>query len=131
MPELKLGLDERRSRIDTLTTWLPRIAVAIAFGSIGIDKFASQSMWVRIFEQIGLGQWFRYFTGSLQVIGAVMVLVPRTFLDGILLLACTMLGAVITWVFVLHVPGNAPIPAVLLVALLIVGAQGLNTREKW
>jgi len=131
MPELKLDLDERRSRIDTLTTWLPRVAVAIAFGSIGIDKFAGQSMWIRIFDQIGVGQWFRYFTGALQIIGAVMVLIPRTFLDGILLLASTMLGAVITWVFVLRVPGNAPIPAILLIALLIVGAQGLKAREKW
>src|SRR2546430_2861644 len=35
------------------------------------------SEWVRIFDRIGLGQWFRYFTGALQVTGALLVLIPR------------------------------------------------------
>jgi putative oxidoreductase len=125
---LKLGLEEPPSRIDALTTWLPRIAVAVAFFSIGADKFAAQSMWIRIFDQIGFGNWFRYFTGALQIAGAALVLIPRTFLFGILLLASTMFGAVVIWIFVLHAPGNAPIPALLLVALLVIGARGLGTR---
>jgi putative oxidoreductase len=127
MADLKLGLDEHRTRIDTLTTWLPRIAVAVAFFSIGADKFAARSMWVHLFDQIGFGQWFRYLTGSLQLIGATLVLIPRTFPFGILLLASTMLGAVLIWLFVLHAPGNAVIPGVVLIALLAVGAQAFTT----
>jgi putative oxidoreductase len=125
MADLKLGLEEHHSRLDTLATWLPRVAVAVAFFAIGADKFAAQSMWVRIFEQIGLGQWFRYFTGALQITGATMVLIPRTVPFGILLLASTMLGAIIAWAFVLHAAGNALIPAIVFAALLVVGAKSL------
>jgi hypothetical protein len=31
-----------------------------------------------MFDKIGLGQWFRYVTGSLEVVGALLLLVPRT-----------------------------------------------------
>ena len=104
------------------------VAVAVVFFSLGADKFAAQSMWIRVFDQIGFGNWFRYFTGALQIAGAALVLIPRTFLFGILLLASTMFGAAVIRTFMLHAPGNAPIPALLLVALLVVGARGLGTR---
>jgi putative oxidoreductase len=123
--ELKLLEEPKRSAIDVFTKWLPRIAVAVVFLNVGSQKFAAHSMWVRIFAQIGLGQWFRYLTGGLQVGGALLVLVPRTFALGILLLACTMAGAVATWLLVLRVPLNAPIPGVLLVVLVAIGGSEL------
>jgi uncharacterized membrane protein len=126
MAGLKLVVDERREPIDVFTTWLPRIAVALAFFFIGKDKFAAHSMWIRIFDQIGFGQWFRYVTGALQMGGAVLVMIPRTFRVGILMIACTLLGAVLAWLFLLHAPGNAVIPGLLLVAVLAVGSQGLR-----
>ena len=128
MAELKLVTEQRPQAIDILTTWFPRIAVAVVFFFIGRAKFADQSMWARIFEQIGFGQWFRYLTGALQVGGAVMVLIPHTFAAGIVVLASTMLGAMLTWSFVLHAPGNALMPAVLFAILLAVGSQSLTKR---
>jgi putative oxidoreductase len=85
-------------------------------------------MWVKLFDQIG-GTWFRYLTGLLQVTGAVLVLVPRTFLIGIVILACTMAGAVAIWVVWFAAPGTAIIPGVLLVALVIVGFHGARIRS--
>ena len=32
---------------------------------------------VLIFNRIGFGQWFRYFTGTLQILGGALVLIPR------------------------------------------------------
>lgn len=32
---------------------------------------------VELFNEIGLGQWFRYLTGGLEVVGAVALLIPR------------------------------------------------------
>ena len=121
MPELKFDVTEPASRIDTLTTWMPRVAVAIAFLAIGASKFEAQSMWIRTFNEIGLGDWFRYVTGGIQMLGAVLVLIPRTCLIGIAILSCTMLGAALIWIVVLHQAGNAPIPLLVLTALLIVG----------
>jgi hypothetical protein len=121
VPELKLDVAEPKSRIDTLTTWLPRLAAAIAFLSIGYSKFESQSIWIRTFNEIGWGLWFRYLTGAVQILGALLVLVPSTCLIGIGILSCTMVGAALIWIFVLHAPGNAPIPLLVLAGLIVVG----------
>jgi uncharacterized membrane protein YphA (DoxX/SURF4 family) len=76
-------LDERRAGIDVFKTWLVRVVVALLFISVGAAKFRQRSPWVEIFDQIGFGVWFRYFTGTLQIAGAVLVLIPRTFPVGI------------------------------------------------
>ena len=81
------------------------------------------SSWVSLFGAIGLGQWFRYFTGILQLAGGVLLLVPYTARLGAALIASTMVGAMIFHVFVLDTGiGGAIIPAALLP--LIVAAAG-------
>ena len=124
MTDLRLAPEETRSRIDVLITWILRLGVAAVFFSVGTSKFGEHSSWVTIFARIGLGQWFRYFTGVLQLIGAALVLIPRTFLVGIGILGCTMAGAVTVWVVVFRAPDNAIIPAVILIALVAIGFQG-------
>ncbi len=116
--------------------WLIRAAVALVFIYIGASKFEVDSSWTRIFDRIGLGQWFRYFTGSLQVLGGVLVLIPRMFAYGILILAVTMIGAMATWVFLLGAPLNAVVPGAILAALLFVGGDDLieipsELRNAW
>ena len=54
-----------------------------------------------------------------------MVLVPRTFLLGIMMLAVTMLGAMIAWVFLLGAPFNAVFPGALLIGLIVIAAEDL------
>ena len=41
--------------------------------------------------------------------------------------AFLMIGAALIWVFLLHAPGNAPIPLLVLVALIVVGLQARRT----
>jgi putative oxidoreductase len=129
MPELRLATVETRGRQDVLISWILRLAVAGVFLSVGADKFYADSLWVKLFNQIGWGDWFRYLTGTLQVTGAVLVVVPRTFLIGIGLLACTMLGATAVWIVRFGAPGNAIIPAAILVALLVIGFHGARVDE--
>ena len=40
-----------------------QILLAAVFLFEGIDKFSERRLWLRIFDEIGFGQWFRYFTG--------------------------------------------------------------------
>jgi uncharacterized membrane protein len=47
--------------------WTLRVLLAIAFFYFGITKFPGSGMWVRMFERIGLGQWFRIFTGFVEM----------------------------------------------------------------
>ena len=69
---------------------------------------------VSLFDLIGIGQWFRYVTGVIEVISWIALLVPSVAISGALLLIPTMLGAVITTVFV--VPASPVIPLLLLLA---------------
>jgi putative oxidoreductase len=124
MPELRLATVETRSRQDVLISWILRLAVAAVFLSVGGTKFAADSQWVKLFEQIGFGSWFRYVTGILQVAGALLVILPRTFLIGIGILACTMAGAAAVWIVRFGAPENAIIPGAILVALVAIGFHG-------
>ena len=65
-------------------------------------------MMVAEFELIGLGQWFRYFTGLLEVLGAVALLVPRVAFYGAALLATVMVGALIAHAAILGIAAAAP-----------------------
>src|SRR5713226_6610600 len=115
MGDLQLTIQEQRTFVDSLALWVPRIGVAILFFALGASKFAAHSGWVRVFDRIGIGQWFRVFTGGLQAGGAVLLLVPRVSWIGAAILSCTMLGAVVTQAFILHTALLAISPAVLLV----------------
>lgn len=130
MPELRLATVETRGRQDVLISWILRLAVAGVFLSVGASKFGAESQWVKLFNQIGFGQWFRYLTGILQVTGAVLVIVPRTFLIGIGILACTMAGATAVWIVRFGAPGNAIIPAAVLVALVSIGFHGARIDNR-
>ncbi|HEV8210211.1 MAG TPA: DoxX family protein [Vicinamibacterales bacterium] len=127
VPELKFLVEEKRGAIDVFTAWLPRLALVFAFVVIGATKFGNdRGEWYRIFELIGLGQWFRYFTGAVQVSGALMMLTPWTRTAGAFLLACTMIGAIIVDIFVAHAVGFAFAPLVL---LCIIAATWFAGRE--
>ena len=69
-------------------------------------------------DAIGIGQWFRYLTGLLEVTGAALLLVPRAAGLGAGLLVPVMLGAILTHLVVLH--SSPAMPAVLLVGVLFV-----------
>jgi putative oxidoreductase len=121
MPELKLAVEDTRGAGDVLAMWLPPVAVALVFLSVGSEKFGSHGPWIRIFARIGLGDWFRYLTGIMQVGGALLLLVPPLVTVGAVVLACTMTGAIIVNVFVLQTGLAAIIPSLLLVAIAFVG----------
>ena len=65
--------------------WTVRGGVALFFLIFGMEKFSADpgSHWVLLFQQIGAGAWFRYFTGVVEVLGALLVLIPRTAGDAL------------------------------------------------
>ena len=107
-----------RDSRNALTDWLLRGAIAAAFVMIGAEKF-SDPQWVKTFQQIGFGQWFRTFTGVGERVGGLLVLVPWTVTAGLGLLACTMASASLIWVFVLKQPANSIITGAFCVGLVL------------
>jgi putative oxidoreductase len=99
----------------TITCWVLQIVAAAAILAAGGSKLASAPPMVEMFATIGAGQWFRYLTGALEVVGAIALIVPRAAFMGALLLALVMTGAVVTHITVL---GGSPIPALVLLAIV-------------
>jgi putative oxidoreductase len=88
------------------------------FLAAGISKLAGVTLMVQMFELIGVGQWFRYLTGGIEVVGAVLILIPAAASYGAAALAVTMVGAIITHLFV--VGGNPAIPILLLASTALI-----------
>jgi uncharacterized membrane protein YphA (DoxX/SURF4 family) len=102
------------SRGPAVLAWTLQIALAALFAFSGANKLAGDPMMVQLFDAIGWGHWFRYFTGTIEVAGAVGLLAPRLAPLAAILLAGVMIGAVITH---LLIGGSPAIPIALFVAL--------------
>lgn len=108
--------ESQSSKALNITFWILQGLLAAAFLVAGTTELAGPQMQVTFFEKIGLGQWFRYFTGGLEVIGAILVLVPRTAVVGAVLLGMAMVGAVDIH---LIITGGSPVPSVVLLVIAV------------
>ena len=106
------------SRIGLIALWAVQLALAAMFLLAGGSKLARAPAMIALFDGVGIGQWFRYVTGLIEVGSAVTLLVPSIAPFGALALVATMTGAVLTHLFI--VGGSPMVTAVLLVGSLTV-----------
>lgn len=102
-----------------------RVLLAFAFILVGTLKLIGVPMMITVFDHVGLGQWFRYATGAIEVGGAILLLSSRFAGAAALVLAATMIGAIFSHLTV--VPGS-PAPAALLFTLCAVIAWSYRQR---
>jgi uncharacterized membrane protein YphA (DoxX/SURF4 family) len=107
-----LAATPRKGRLIAL--WTLSGLGALAFLGAGGAKLAGVPVMVEMFGKVGLGQWFRYFTGLLEVAGGIGLLMSRYAFYAAVLLAIVMVGAIIAEVAVL---GDSPAPAAVLLVL--------------
>ena len=107
-----------RGRVALVALWLTQLALAGMFFFVGGLKLTGAPELVGLFDAIGVGQWLRYVTGSIEVVSAVALLVPSWAVFGALLLIPTMVGAVVTHLFI--VGGSAGPATVLLIGVLVI-----------
>jgi len=93
--------------------WILSILLALVFIQVAWMKLSSRPNMVAEFNAVGLGQWFRYFTGVLELTGGIGILIPRVSRWAALLLVVVMCGATVAHLTRLHTPPT--LPAVLLV----------------
>ncbi len=118
-------------RVSNLTLWVLQALLAFVFLYLGVNKFSPHEVfWIDLFAKIGLGQWFRYFTGGLEIICAILLLIPRSSAIAAALLACTMAGAVLTHLFILRDGCAAVFPGFpLLILLAIAWKRRVHARQ--
>jgi putative oxidoreductase len=114
-----------RGRGKNIALWVLQAATAAAMLGVGAATVAGAAQPVQMFHEIGLGDWFRYLTGVLQLAGAVGLLIPR--LCGLAGLAFVgmWLVAIGTHLFAI---GGSPVPAVIFFILTALIAWGRRER---
>lgn len=85
--------------------------LTLAFVAAGLAKLAGAEMMVATFEAVGIGQWFRYVTGLIEVAAPILLWLPGQQVAGAAVLGATMVGAVLAHLFIL---GPSAMPAVIL-----------------
>ncbi|HEY4085474.1 MAG TPA: DoxX family protein [Bryobacteraceae bacterium] len=116
-------------KASNILAWILAVILAVVFVFVGGAKLIGARAMVQEFAQIGMGQWFRYFTGILEISGAVGVLIPRYRFWAALQIALVMVGATIANIWVLHMPPLARVTALLLAAALMLAWAGSASQK--
>lgn len=96
-----------------------QLLLAVVFLIAGATKLAGAQTQVETFAKLGVGQWFRYVAGGIEIIAAVLIMVPRTVVIGAALLVGTMTAAIEAHLVVI---GGSPLPALVVLVLSAVVA---------
>ena len=102
------------TRASNTVAWILAGFLAYVFAFAGGIKLLGNRAMVEEFARIGVGQWFRCFTGILEVSGAICLLIPRLRFWAALQIAAVMAGATIANLTVLHAMILAPVTVLLL-----------------
>jgi putative oxidoreductase len=89
-------------RTQTIAIWALRAALAALFLFAAVMKLTGQPMMAQEFDAVGFGQWFRYFTGALELVGGIALLIPSLSVLGALVVLLVDVGAFFAQAFVLH-----------------------------
>ncbi len=74
--------------------WVLSVLLALTFFSIGVEQLMGEPMMAGLFRLFGYPPWSMVLVGAVEIVGAVLVLVPRVAHAGALLLGCVMIGAI-------------------------------------
>ena len=80
------------------------LLLAGIFFIVGGAKLAGRHDMVALFRDVGLGQWFRYLTGAIEVTGAALLVFPLLAGISAIALGTVMIAATLIELFVLHRP---------------------------
>lgn len=108
------------AKIGNIVVWILQIVLAVQFVRNGWALFGDG--FVKKFDDIGFGQWFRYFTGVLEIGTAIGLLIPRVCGIAALGLAGIMGGAALTEFFLVTNGGldDAAMPLIFMVWALVI-----------
>lgn len=86
----------------TYVLWALRLLMAALFLFAGFAKLSGQEMMVQEFGLLPVGQWFRYLTGVIEILGAIALLIPSYSGLGALALLVVDVGAFFAQVGFIH-----------------------------
>ncbi len=87
----------------TLISWLLRIAASAILLQTLYFKFTGNPESVELFTKLGVEPWGRYFTGSIELIVGILLLIPSTAFAGSFLGIGLMAGAILSHLTVIGI----------------------------
>ena len=103
------------------------IILNISVSLAGVQKLTGSQHWIDQFQEFGYPVWFMYLIGALQVVGGVLLWIPKTRLVAAVLYMGIMAGAAFFNLMVgntgIFVPNGVPI--------LITGVVAWISRDSW
>jgi uncharacterized membrane protein YphA (DoxX/SURF4 family) len=115
----------RRQTLKSVGLWVATILATLAFLGSGASKLAGAASQAEHFAHWGYPGWFLYVVGASELVGALLLIVPRTAVFGALVLGSVMVGAVGTHLSA----GEGPLAIPALVLLSLVSLVGWTRRE--
>ena len=106
-------------KLRLITLWILSGLLALVFLGSGGAKLAGAAAMVEMFDKVGRGQWFRYFTGLLEVAGGIGLLIPRYAIYAAGLLTVVMVGAIIANLTVLGISPAVPVVLLVLSGIIV------------
>jgi putative oxidoreductase len=100
-PELP---EARRRRRQLIAVECTEIVLAGVFFLVGGAKLIGRPDMVELFRSIGFGQWLRYLTGTIEVVGAAFLIVPLASGVSAVALGGVMISATLIELLVLRRP---------------------------
>lgn len=102
-----------------ITLWAIQCVLGIICLVIGVAALMNANMVRPVFDQIGSGPWFRYFTGFIAIAATLLLVSPMgVSCLGALLTMCVMAGIIIAQV--LFTGGNPALPLIILLLAAVV-----------
>ncbi len=96
--------DAQRRRRQLIALECTELALAGVFFLVGGAKLVGSHDMVELFRSIGVGQWLRYATGVLEVVGAAFMVIPFASGASAVALGGVMISATLIELFVLRRP---------------------------
>ena len=87
--------------------WFLTVILALLMAAVGSAKFTQPEQWTRMASTLDLPFWLMQVAGVAEVVGAVLLLIPRIAAIGGSTLAVVMVGAAIA-----QVRGGQPFAAI-------------------
>lgn len=111
-----------------LAVWVLSVLLAFVFLMAGAPKLLGVQGHVRAFARWGYPDWFRLVVGAVEVVSAVLLLIPRLAFLGAVGIAVIMAGA--TYTHVVRVPEEASRAPFTLTLLALAALVGYARRPK-
>ena len=101
--------------------WVFQVLGTILFFLAGFVKLSGDEQMIETFAAIGIGQWFRYVMGLIEVASAILLLIPALAGIAALLVVPIMLGVILIQ---LLISGGSPALSIGLLIITSIVAWG-------